>query len=125
MPLYRSNPDYAVPPGWLLWEHLEAYALTVEEFAQRCLRSPETIRKIISGEAPLDRDTALLFEREFEVSVEIWLGLEDNYRKKLARDAEKQSVLKARRRLFRFFRKTLSRANDFLIGKLQRMLRHS
>ena len=125
MPLYRSNPDYAVPPGWLLWEHLEAYALTVEEFAQRCLRSPESIRKIISGEAPLDRDTAFLFEREFEVSVKIWLGLEDNYRNKLARDTEKQAAWNSRPSLFRFLMRVLSSANDFLVQFLQRRPRQN
>ena len=112
MPVYRSNPDYAVPPGWVLEERLEAHSISIAVFARRCGRSPELIRGIVSGEAPLDRDTALQFERVLEVSANIWLGLEANYRKKLARDAEKNAAWNSRTRLFRFLRRALSRAND-------------
>ena len=68
MPDLRCNPDYAVPPGLVLVEHLEARDLSVTEFSLRCGRTPEFIKDIISGEARLDRDTALRFEKELGLS---------------------------------------------------------
>ena len=121
----RFNPDYAVPPGWVLEERLEAHSVPVAVFAQRCGRTPELIRDIISGKAPLDHDTALQFERVLEVSVEIWLGLEANYRQKLASGGEKKTARKGKGRLFRFLGRVLSRDDDTPSRNLQRMPRQS
>lgn len=108
----QFNPDYAVHPGWVLEEQLEADALSVAEFARRCGRSQELIRGIISGETPLDPDTARLFERELEVSVNIWLGLEENYRNKLARDAQTKAAREEKGRLYRFLARILFRFDE-------------
>ena len=35
----RYEPDYAVPPGWVLKERLDAHGMTPAEFARRCGRS--------------------------------------------------------------------------------------
>lgn len=82
------NPDYAVPPGWVLAERLGAYSISHAEFARRCGRSPKLISEIISGKAPVEPKTALEFERVLGVDAGIWLGIEANYRLHLAREAE-------------------------------------
>lgn len=33
---HRYRPDYAVPPGWVLEERLEAEGIPHAEFARRC-----------------------------------------------------------------------------------------
>ena len=58
----RYRPDYAVPPGWVLEERLEANDISQAEFARRCGRSPKLISDIIAGKAPVEAKTALQFE---------------------------------------------------------------
>ena len=36
----QFRPDYAVPPGWVLEERLEAKGISYVEFARSCGRSP-------------------------------------------------------------------------------------
>ena len=97
MPSDVFNPDYVVPPGLVLEEHLEARALSVVEFSVRCGRSPDFIKKIISGDAPLDHDTALRFEKELGLAAYIWMKIEDRYQEKRLRHAEVQSANKKKR----------------------------
>ena len=84
----QFSPDYAVPPGWILKERLEAEAISQAEFARRCDRSPMLIREVISGKAPLEQGTALQFEKVLGVDASIWLGIESNNRFHRARKAE-------------------------------------
>lgn len=81
----QFRPDYAVPPGWILKEHLEVYGISQAEFARRCGCAPQYISDIIGGSAPIDGKTALLFEKELGVDASIWLGIERAYREHRAR----------------------------------------
>ena len=85
---YRYQPDYAVPPGWVLGERLAANGISQAEFARRCDRSPKLISEIIAGKAPVEAKTALQFEKVLGVSANIWLGIEKRYRLHLLREAE-------------------------------------
>lgn len=82
------QPDYAVPPGYLLEEYLEARGFSQAEFARRCGRSPKLISEIIAAKAPIEPRTALEFERVLGMDASIWLGMESEYRLHLAREAE-------------------------------------
>ena len=82
------RPNYAVPPGWVLEEHLEVGGISQAEFARRCGRSPKLISEIIAGKAPVEPATARQFERVLGVAAGIWLGIEANYRLHMARKAE-------------------------------------
>ena len=86
----RYQPDYAVPPGWVLAERLEAQGISHAEFARRCGRSPKLISEIIAGKAPVEPVTALQFERVLGVDARIWIGIESDYRLHQAREAEKK-----------------------------------
>ena len=85
---YEYNPDYAVPPGWVLEDRLDAQNISHAEFARRCGRSPKLISEIIAGKAPVEPKTAIQFERVLGVDAEIWLGIETDYRLHLEREAE-------------------------------------
>ena len=50
------------------------------EFARRCGRPPQLINEIIAGKAPVEAETALLFENELGLAAGIWLGIERQYR---------------------------------------------
>ena len=85
---YLYEPDYAVPPGWVLEERLETQEISHAEFARRCGRSPKLISEIIAGKAPVEPVTAIQFEKVLGVDAGIWLGIESEYRLHLEREAE-------------------------------------
>ena len=88
MTSYKYEPDYAVPPGWVLEEHIEAENMSQAEFARRCDRSPKLISDIIAGKAAIHPKTALQFQRVLGVDARIWLGIDSDYRLHLEREAE-------------------------------------
>lgn len=91
-PTYEYAPDYVVPPGWVLEEHLEARGISQAEFARRCGRSPKLISEIIAGKARLEPKTALQFERVLGVDAGIWLGIESKHQIYRMREAEAASA---------------------------------
>ena len=74
------RPDYAVPPGLVLEERLEAHGVSQAEFARRCGRSAKLISEVIAGKSPIEPETAVQFERVLGVDANIWLGMENDYR---------------------------------------------
>lgn len=73
------KPDYAVPPGWLLEEHLEAAKLSREEFAVLCGCSTDLLGEIIAGKAPVGQELAARFEMVLAMPAHIWLGMEAHF----------------------------------------------
>ena len=78
------NPNYAVPTGWVLQDHIEALGISPAEFAQRCHCPPELIGDIIAGFGVVDSYAATEFGRETGLVKHIWLGVEEDFRRKLA-----------------------------------------
>ena len=78
------NPDYAVPPGWVLEEHIETLGLSPGEFAARCGLSLEKVSEIIAGKGLIEPETAKLFGRETPLDEIVWSNMEAAYRDKLA-----------------------------------------
>ncbi len=91
----QYQPDYAVPPGWVLEERLEAQGISQAEFARRCGRSAKLISEIIAGKASLEPETALQFEKVLGVDASIWLGIESDYQLHRAREAEAREAAAA------------------------------
>ena len=85
---HQYSPDYAVSPGSVLEEELEARGISQAEFARRCGRSAKLISEIIAGKAPVEPLTAIQFEQVLGVEASLWLGIESNYRLRLAQMAE-------------------------------------
>ena len=79
----QYNPDYAVPPGWVLKEHIAVLGLSQGEFASRCGYAPDVISEIIDCKERIDQRLAAALGRETGLSESIWLGLESTYRNKL------------------------------------------
>ncbi len=89
------QPDYAVPPGWILEERLDAQGISHAAFARRCGRSPKLISEIIAGKAPVGPETALQFEKVLGMDASIWLGIEADYQLHKAREAEAREAAAA------------------------------
>ena len=89
------QPDYAVPPGWILEERLDAHGISHAAFARRCGRSPKLISEIIAGKAPVEPETALQFEKVLGMDASVWLGIEAEYQLRKAREAEAREASQA------------------------------
>ena len=75
------NSDYRVPPGWALEERLAAMELSWTEFAEKCDLPLKLVRGIIDGEAPIEIATAGRFQNVIGVGAEVWMSLENDYRR--------------------------------------------
>jgi len=73
-------PDYAIHPGEILMETLEARNMKKSELAERCGLSPKTVSLILNEKAPITPETAIQLERVLGVSANIWINLDANYR---------------------------------------------
>ena len=80
----QYNPDYAVPPGWVLEEHIQALGLSQAEFAGLCGFSPDRVSEIIAGKSLIEPDTANVLGRETGLDEIVWLNMEAAYREKLS-----------------------------------------
>lgn len=89
--LNQFDPDYSVPPGWVLEEYLETLGISHAEFAHRCGCSSKLIGEIISGKAPLEPKMALQFEKILDLDASIWLGIESSYQAHQVRTEERKS----------------------------------
>jgi addiction module HigA family antidote len=78
--IHQYEPDYAVHPGEILEETLEARGMKKAAFAKRCGLSDKTVSQIINGKAPVTPETAIQFERVLGVSATVWNNLEAFYR---------------------------------------------
>ena len=76
----QYNPDYAVPPGRVLEEELEARAISQSQFARLCGLSAKLVNEIIAGKAPIGPETAGQFDRVLGGGPDIWLRMESTYR---------------------------------------------
>lgn len=85
-------PNYAVSPGDILEEQLEARNIQKQDFAARTGLSPKHISQILAGKASLSPEVAIQFERVLGMEASVWMGLENNYRLFLAREEEKSML---------------------------------
>lgn len=77
---YPYNPNYAVPPGYVLADHLDAKGLTSDEFAGRHSLTTGLVEDLLTGIAPLDATLASILEQDFNLSANLWLKMEATYR---------------------------------------------
>jgi addiction module HigA family antidote len=89
---YPHEPDYAVAPGEVLQETIDALGMTQADLAKRTGLSKKTINQIIRGREPISHDSALRLERVTGVAAHIWNNLEALYRERVGRRREKERL---------------------------------
>jgi len=85
-------PDYAVHPGEILEEILEAQGISKTEFAERSGLTPKTISWIVTGKNPVTSENAIVFERILGISAEVWNNLDAEFRLFQARQKARDSL---------------------------------
>lgn len=88
----QFKPDYAVPPGDVLADEMEAAQITQSELADRTGLARKTINEIVNGKSPITSETALKFEKVFPRPARFWLNLERNYQETKARLQRRESL---------------------------------
>lgn len=80
---YPYEPDYVVPPGWILQEYLETKGISVSELGKLCGVSPDEVRLILVGKGPLEAELANKLATIFDLNAGIWIRMESRYREGL------------------------------------------
>ena len=73
------EPDYGVHPGETLKELLREAGWSQAELARRTGLSQKHISRVITGNAGIGADMALLLERETNVSARMWASMQAAY----------------------------------------------
>jgi addiction module HigA family antidote len=92
--LFKYDPNYAVSPGEILEETLDARNIKKSDLAERINMSAKTISQILSGKAPVSIDTAIQLEKVLGIPASTWNNLESNYRLSQARQNRLQDLAK-------------------------------
>ena len=90
--VWGFEPNYVVPPGWILEEALEERHMSQAELARRTGLSPRYISRVIRAQAPLTADAAWKLERATGINARMWNNLERGYREDLVRLSEEKSL---------------------------------
>jgi HTH-type transcriptional regulator/antitoxin HigA len=77
--------NYAIHPGEILQDTLDAHDLSQKDLASRTGVTPKHINEIIKGKASITSSFAQKLEFVFETSSGFWLGLQKNYEEIKAR----------------------------------------
>jgi antitoxin HigA-1 len=75
-----------IPPGEILYEEfMRALGISINALARDIDVPPNRISEIIHGKRAITADTALRLGKYFNVSPELWLGLQTDYDIRVAR----------------------------------------
>lgn len=78
------DPDWTVPPGWILEEWLDWHGVSVEEFSVAAEIPVATVRAVLVGEQVLDAVLIASTARVTGINTRFWGACERLYRDALA-----------------------------------------
>lgn len=79
------KPNYAVHPGILLQEEIEALNLTQKEVAEKAGVSKTIINEVIKGKRGINAELAVRLESVLESPARFWLNAQSLYDETMAR----------------------------------------
>lgn len=83
------NPDWATPPSATVKDILEERGETYSSFVEKMGWTNEVGELFANGDLLLTKEIAVKLEKVVGSTTEFWDNREKNYRKRLARGAEK------------------------------------
>lgn len=78
-------PDYAVAPGAIIQEYLEAFRMTPADLVQWSGLSSKTVAALLEGTVPITAEIAARLELALGRPARFWRNLERQFRKDSAR----------------------------------------
>jgi addiction module HigA family antidote len=81
----KVRPDFSIHPGEYLAEELDARGMTQRELSRRAGLPYRTVNLVVNGKKRITAEFALALEREWDVSAETWLNLQQSYDLSVAR----------------------------------------
>ena len=88
------NPDYAVHPGEILEEILDARGMKKNDFAERSGLSDKTVSQIINCKDFISPETAIKIERVLDIPASVWTNINTIYRIHNIKIEEKKKIFK-------------------------------
>ena len=85
-------PNYASPPGDTIAEILEERGMSQAELALRVGMAAKTVNEIVKGKAPITPATAIKLEHVLGVPASFWNTREQQFREKLACQADEDRL---------------------------------
>jgi len=82
------HPDYAIHPGEILEETLEARGIKKTALAERCGIALKTVSQIINRKASISPAIAIRLERAIGISASLWSNLNTDYELFVAREVD-------------------------------------
>ncbi len=79
-------------PGDTILETIEYLKMSQVELAERMGKKPSKINDLISGKEPITKSTALQLETVLGIEAQFWLNREINFREKLSRIEQQESL---------------------------------
>lgn len=85
-----TESDFAIHPGEVLAEEIEARGLTQKALAEAMGRPRQAISEIVRGRRAITPVTAIQLEGTLDIPAYFWLRLQDNYQLVRARNARRE-----------------------------------
>ena len=102
MEVNAYQPDYAIHPGEILEETLEARGIKKTALAERCGIALKTVSQIINGKASISPAIAIRLERAIGISASLWSNLNTDYELFVAREADYTCLYKQKQWVKKF-----------------------
>ncbi len=80
---HKFNPDYAVPPGWTLWDWMLENDWTTGDVATAMTVTETWVCRFMCGEAKLSEGMASRLATITGIDAKFWLAREKGYREQL------------------------------------------
>jgi addiction module HigA family antidote len=88
----QLTPFIAIHPGEILKDELKARHIKLRDFALLSVIGLPHLREVINGRINIDASIALAISKSLNIDTYIWLNLQSNYEKDLAKIKEKNNT---------------------------------
>ncbi|MDE7375352.1 MAG: HigA family addiction module antidote protein [Muribaculaceae bacterium] len=79
------NPSNLIHPGEMIKDEIEYRGISQKELAQEIGIPPSILNEVLNGKRAVNTEYALLFEAALGIEADLWLRLQSDYNKQVAK----------------------------------------
>lgn len=79
------NPSEAIHPGEMLKDEIEYRGITQKALAKEIGLPPSILNEVLNGKRAINTEYALLFEAALGIEADLWIRLQADYNKQVAK----------------------------------------